>query len=99
MSLTVLEIALIDGTRVGSMILNGPKGTKLQKFDIGDKYQNKLIRRNLLKTGEDYNSFTFSEYISRIQNGLNDDLGKKVLIRKKKLDFKAKKSLMKLYSM
>ncbi len=81
------------------MILNGLNGTTLKRFNIEEKYRRKIIRGNLLREGNDYNSFEFSNYKSTIKKGLSKDLGKKVLIRERNLDFEIKKKLMKKYAM
>ncbi len=97
MSLTVLEILLIDGTQVGSIILNGPKGTILKKFNIKNKYQDRLTRKNLFRENNDYDSFEFPHYISMIKKGLSEDIGKKVFIEKIELTATQKLKLTKQY--
>ena len=99
MSLTVLSISLVDGTSIGSIVLNGLSGTKLQSFRISEKYKDKLVRGNLFCQGYDYDAFTFEEYITRIQKGLRKDLGRKVLIKEKRLNYQRKKLLLKKYSL
>ena len=99
MTLKVLSISLVDGTNIGSIVLNGPSGTKLQSFRISEQYKEKLVRRNLLYQGNNYDAFTFEEYITRIQKGLRKDLGRKVLIKEKRLDINKRRLLLRKYSM
>ncbi len=101
MSLKVLSISFVDGTNIGSIVLNGLSGTKLQKFKINKErgYEEKIRRKNLLCEGHDYDAFTFEEYITRIQKGLRKDLGRKVLIKEKRLNYQRKKLLLKKYSL
>jgi len=101
MSLKVLDILvkkiLFGEEKIGYIFLNGSSGTTLKKFGIDQKYQRQIKNKNLLNVGNSYDSFTFDEYISCIQNGLSKDLGKKILLKERNLPQKIKNLLIKKY--
>ena len=98
MTLTVLELIVSEGKKIGNIRFNSETGMKLEKEKIESPYSKWLANEGLLTRGQDYSSMGLEKYISNAQSCLKKNMGEEVTVRKVNLSPEKEMALMKYYA-
>jgi len=98
MTLKIVKISSLEGTVLGSIKLNGPNGTKLQRAKIENPYREWLTNMKLLTKGKDYFPLSFEDYLSRIRECLKEYTNEEVLVEERILSHEKEMLLRRYYS-
>jgi len=94
MTARMLEI-MLDGAKIGSILLNGPLSTNLKKVKITNITYDGLTKNNLLVQGQDYKAFGYGGYIKILTNYLKQKLGEEANLQEKEISPSLQRMLIK----